>query len=183
MHSVPSLASFGPRICILGPSNSGKSTLARAIARQRGFPLIHLDQLYHLPDTHWQAREEAEFRHLHRTAAAGECWVMDGNYVRTLPERLPRATGLILLDIHPARSFLRYLRRTLLDAQRVGGVVPAGQRERLSWEMTRYLLFTAPAHRPRNRQLYASWTQPKLMLASPAALHACYQQWGLSRAP
>ena len=33
------LESLGPRIAILGPSNSGKSTLAQAIARQRGLPV------------------------------------------------------------------------------------------------------------------------------------------------
>lgn len=30
MHSLPSLQLLDPRICILGPSNSGKSTLAQA---------------------------------------------------------------------------------------------------------------------------------------------------------
>ena len=49
---------LGPRVCIMGPSNSGKSTLAEAIARARGLPAIHLDQLYHLPDTDWQPRPE-----------------------------------------------------------------------------------------------------------------------------
>ncbi len=96
-----SLNELGPRICILGPSNSGKSTLAQAIASKVKRPIIHLDQLYHFPDTQWQAREEAEFRELHLNAISGESWVMDGNYVRTLPERLTRASGLILLDLPP----------------------------------------------------------------------------------
>ncbi|TGQ03272.1 AAA family ATPase, partial [Mesorhizobium sp. M00.F.Ca.ET.217.01.1.1] len=37
------LSDLGDRICILGPSNSGKSTLADAIARKRGLTPIHLD--------------------------------------------------------------------------------------------------------------------------------------------
>lgn len=48
------LDDLGPRICIIGPSNSGKSTLATAIARARGLNAIHLDQLYHRPDTDWE---------------------------------------------------------------------------------------------------------------------------------
>ncbi|MFQ1682408.1 AAA family ATPase, partial [Pantoea dispersa] len=52
---------LGPRICIMGPSNSGKSTLAKAIASKTSFPLIHLDQLHHLPDTKWVPREPKIF--------------------------------------------------------------------------------------------------------------------------
>ncbi|EJL90291.1 AAA family ATPase [Pantoea sp. BIGb0393] len=181
MASSLSLTDLGPRICILGPSNSGKSTLAQAIAAKTALPLIHLDQLFHLPDTHWQPRSEAAFRQLHLDAIAGEQWVMDGNYVRCLPERLARASGLILLDIHPAHSLLRYIRRTLFDAQRIGGVVPAHQREHLTWEMTRYLLVTTPGHRQRNRRMFEQWTLPKLFITSPSQLNTCYQAWGLSR--
>lgn len=47
---------LGDRICILGPSNSGKSTLADAIARKRGLEPIHLDLLHHLPNTDWEPR-------------------------------------------------------------------------------------------------------------------------------
>lgn len=174
------LNELGPRICILGPSNSGKSTLAQAIARKTTRPVIHLDQLYHLPNTHWQARDEAEFRQLHLNAIAGESWVMDGNYVRTLPDRLTRASGIILLDLPPGRSFLRYLRRTLFDAQRIGGVSPVGQREHLTWEMTRYLLFTSRGHRPRNQRMFEEWTLPKLLLSTSTAVNQAYHDWDLS---
>ncbi|WP_409566169.1 AAA family ATPase [Pantoea sp. CTOTU50773] len=173
------LSDFGPRICILGPSNSGKSTLAQAIASKTARPVIHLDQLYHLPNTHWQARAEADFRQLHLDAIAGESWVMDGNYVRTLPDRLTRASGIILLDLPPTQSFFRYLRRTLFDAQRIGGVVPSHQREKLTWEMTRYLLITSRRHRPRNQRMYAEWTLPKLLLSSSADINLAYREWGL----
>lgn len=95
---MTTLDELGPRICILGPSNSGKSTLAEAIAGKRDLPAIHLDQLFHTPHTDWIPRPAQEFVHLHDAAIAQEQWVMDGNYSRTLPQRLARATGLILLD-------------------------------------------------------------------------------------
>ncbi|WP_349306834.1 AAA family ATPase [Pantoea sp. EA-12] len=174
-----SLNELGPRICILGPSNSGKSTLAQAIASKVKRPIIHLDQLYHFPDTQWQAREEAEFRELHLNAISGESWVMDGNYVRTLPDRLTRASGLILLDLPPTQRFVRYLRRTLFDAQRIGGVVPANQREHLTWEMTRYLLLTARSHRLRNQQMFNEWTLPKLLLSSSLEITRACRDWEL----
>jgi len=107
---MQSLDALGERICILGPSNSGKSTLATAIARRRGLPAVHLDQLFHLPRTDWQPRPEAEFLALHDQAIRQPRWVMDGNYTRCLGRRLERATGLVLLDVPMAVSLLRYVR-------------------------------------------------------------------------
>lgn len=65
MNISLSLNDLGSRICIMGPSNSGKSTLAKAIASRTGLPLIHLDQLHHLPDTKWVPREPEDFYRLH----------------------------------------------------------------------------------------------------------------------
>jgi adenylate kinase family enzyme len=93
-----SLDDLGPRICIFGPSNSGKSTLAAVID--------------HMPHTDWQPGPEEEFIALHEEALSGESWVMDGNYTRCLPQRIARATGVILLDTSTATSFRRYLRRS-----------------------------------------------------------------------
>jgi adenylate kinase family enzyme len=59
------LNELGPRICIMGPSNSGKSTLANAIGQASSLVPIHLDQLYHYPQTDWLPRPEAEFVALH----------------------------------------------------------------------------------------------------------------------
>lgn len=74
------LDDLGPRLCILGPSNSGKSTLADAIGRARDLPVVHLDQLYHLPHTDWQPRPTVEFIALHDAAIQAPRWVLDGNY-------------------------------------------------------------------------------------------------------
>lgn len=87
MSIIPSLDELGPRICIMGPSNSGKSTLAEAIASKRLLPLIHLDCLHHLPNTKWVPREPTDFYQLHEQAVCGEKWVIDGNYTKCL-ERL-----------------------------------------------------------------------------------------------
>lgn len=122
------LSDLGDRICVLGPSNSGKSTLAVAIARKRDLRPIHLDQLYHLPNTDWEARPKDEFIALHDAAIAGERWVMDGNYAVGMPQRLQRATGLILLDISTSASLLRYIRRTLFEKERRGALQRARQR-------------------------------------------------------
>ncbi len=41
MNALISLEDLGPRICIMGPSNSGKSTLATAISHHTALPACH----------------------------------------------------------------------------------------------------------------------------------------------
>lgn len=115
----------------MGPSSSGKSTLAEAIGRARDLPVIHLDQLHHEPHTDWQPRPEAEFIALHDKALKGESWVMEGNYSRCLPQRLARATGFILLDASTMVSLGRYLRRCWFQRQRAGGL--EGGQDSVKW--------------------------------------------------
>lgn len=122
-----SLADLGPRVCILGPSNSGKSTLAGAIGRARGLEVVHLDLLFHYPGTDWVARPEGEFLALHDKAITCDRWVMDGNYSKCMPQRFRRATGLILLDVGTATSLLRYGRRTLFEGEKRAGALPGGR--------------------------------------------------------
>jgi adenylate kinase family enzyme len=66
------------RISVVGISGSGKSRLARELAEILAVPHIELDAIFHqadwvpLPDEQFSARVEA--------AAAGDGWVIDGNY-------------------------------------------------------------------------------------------------------
>ncbi|HEY4090141.1 MAG TPA: AAA family ATPase [Luteibacter sp.] len=176
-----SLAELGPRICILGPSNSGKSTLADAIARHQAFTVVHLDQLHHLPHTEWQPRPREAFHALHDEAIRGDCWVIDGNYSSCMPQRLERATGVILLDVSTFTSLQRYVRRTLFDRRRMGGL--EGARERIHRAMLRHIIFATPANRTRYAALFESLALPKARLASARALQRAYATWTLPYPP
>lgn len=173
------LDTLGPRICILGPSNSGKSTLADAIAAKQGLEPIHLDRLYHLPHTDWQPRPAGEFLTLHDAAIAGERWVMDGNYSSCLPQRLARATGLILLDLSTPLSLWRYARRTWFERDRRGAL--DGGRDSVKWSMIRHIAVATPPNRKRYAQLYARCELPKVLCPSARALARRYREWGLAR--
>ncbi|TGQ87967.1 MULTISPECIES: AAA family ATPase [unclassified Mesorhizobium] len=173
------LSDLGDRICILGPSNSGKSTLADAISRKRGLTPIHLDLLFHLPHTDWVQRPRDEFIALHEAAIAGERWVMDGNYSVCMPQRFRRATGLILLDISTSASLLRYFRRTLFERDRRGGL--AGGRDSIKWDMIHHIAVTTPKNRRRYRTMFEQIDLPKLQLSSVRAIKECFREWDLPR--
>ncbi len=173
------LDELGPRLCIMGPSNSGKSTLAEAIGRRRGLRPVHLDQLHHLPHTDWVPRAPDAFAALHDAAILDPQWVMEGNYSRLLPQRLERATGLILLDVPMVISLLRYVRRCWFEPDRRGGL--DGGRDSVKWAMIRHLVTATPDNRRRYRRMFAEIGLPKLWIGSPRALAAFYRANGLTR--
>lgn len=173
------IPSLGPRICIMGPSNSGKSTLAWAISNAYGFPVIHLDQLYHTPHTDWQPRPEDEFLALHDEALKGEQWVLEGNYTRCLPQRLARATGFILLDASTPLSLMRYARRSWFERHRIGAL--DGNQDSVKWSMLRYIAVVTPSNRRRYAALFPTIALPKVRLANPRALARFYLNEHLTR--
>src|SRR3984893_6533420 len=166
-------------ICILGPSNSGKSTLAESIARKRGLEVVHLDLLYHLPNTDWEVRPADEFVTLHDAAITGERWVMDGNYSKCMPQRFLRATGLILLDISTPVSLFRYYRRTIFERERLGAL--KGGRDSIKWGMIYHIAVVTPKNRRRYANMFHDIDLPKVRLTSISAIKQCYQWWGLER--
>ena len=179
VRDAVTLDDLGPRICILGPSNSGKSTLAAAIGRARAIPPVHLDRFHHLPGTDWLPRAPAEFVALHDAAIAGERWVMDGNYTRCLPRRLARATGLVLLDAPTGVSLIRYLRRSWFERARHGAL--DGARDSVKWTMIRHIAGATRRNRVRHAALFDAVTLPKLRLATATEIAAFYRREGLSR--
>ncbi|MGF7173912.1 AAA family ATPase [Azospirillum doebereinerae] len=173
------LSDLGQRICILGPSNSGKSTLAEAIARKRDLQIVHLDQLYHVPNTDWKPRPIDEFVALHDAAIAGDCWVMEGNYSKCMPQRFLRATGLILLDISTPASLLRYFRRTWFECERRGAL--EGGHDSVKWNMIYHISVTTQKNRKRYSIMFDQIDLPKVRLSSINTINKCYEQWGLKR--
>ncbi|MDB5528638.1 MAG: adenylate kinaserelated kinase [Devosia sp.] len=181
MLTLPPLESLGPRICVCGPSNAGKSTLAAALARRMGVDPTYLDLLHHQPHTNWVARPREEFDAAHSAAIARDRWVIEGNYMRLLPERMHRATGILLLGTDRWSAFGRYLRRTLFEHQRHGML--DGAQDSLKWVMIRYILIEQPRKRERDINLLRATGLPMVQLSSMRELQAAYAVWGLERPP
>jgi adenylate kinase family enzyme len=173
------LDDLGTRICIMGPSNSGKSTLATAIGRARGLTPIHLDVLYHRPNTDWKPRPSEEFTALHDEAIRADNWVIDGNYSRLLPQRLARATGIILLDSSTAISLLRYLRRSWFERNRLGSL--EGGKDSVKWAMIRHIAVTTRENRRRYKEMFVRISLPKVRLATTRELARFYRSERLGR--
>ncbi|WP_371500517.1 hypothetical protein OG871_28240 [Kitasatospora sp. NBC_00374] len=98
------------RVAVLGSPGSGKSAFCHALARS-GIPLFHLDDLYWGPG--WQRTPDDEWRRTVTRLAADERWIVDGNHLGTIPERLARAEIAVLLDPPALVCAWRVLRRSL----------------------------------------------------------------------
>lgn len=180
MAEFPALESLGPRIVVCGPSNSGKSTFCAALGRKLDRPFIHLDLLYHLPNTNWVPRPKEEFVRLHDEAIMGDSWVMDGNYFGTITQRLARATGIIMLGSEPWLGAARNVRRTLFEAKNRAGQLEGAQ-DSLKLEFFRFILFEQPKKRQRDVDILRGSGLPMVLLSSMRELNQLYAAWGLSR--
>ena len=98
------------RVVVVGTSCSGKTTLARQLARVLGSPHVELDAIHWMAG--WRERPMDEVRRMAADAAAAERWVMDGNYSAVRDIVWGRATAVVWLN-YPFRVVLwRALTRT-----------------------------------------------------------------------
>ncbi len=106
---------LGRRIAVLGMTASGKSTLAKQLARLIGVPHVELDGIVHGPN--WVDLPDEEFRARTADALSGDGWVVDGNYSAVRDLTIGQAETVIWLDypiIIPLwRVFPRTLRRII----------------------------------------------------------------------
>ena len=88
------------RVLIVGCPGGGKSTFARALRDRTGLSLHYLDRIWHRADGSHLSREEFDRRLAE--LLAGDRWILDGNYLRTLEPRLARCDTVFFLDYPPA---------------------------------------------------------------------------------
>lgn len=100
---------------VIGCPGSGKSTFARRLQAATGLPLIYLDRLNWNADKTWVSPETLDARI--EAALAGDQWIIDGNYARTLEVRLQACDTVFFLD-YPLELCLKSV------AQRIGTVRP-----------------------------------------------------------
>ena len=103
---------LGPRVVVGGISGSGKSTLARELASRIGGARIELDALFHKEGWAESTDEEFVAKLTAALTAAGERWVVDGNYTRVRDITWRDATTFVWLDYPFGLATWRTVKRT-----------------------------------------------------------------------
>lgn len=153
------------RVLVLGCPGAGKSTLARSLGEALSLPVVHLDKLWW--KSGWVNRTEGEFDALLDAVLLGEEWVIDGNYLRTLPRRLERCDAVVLLDYPRRVCLFRALRRILSWRGRTRPDMAADCPERLDGEFVRWIWEFHRTQRPQVLELLDGWTGEKHVFRSP----------------
>ncbi len=84
------------KVLVIGCPGSGKSTFARNLREATGLSLYYLDMIWHKADRTNVTREEFDKRL--GKILSGRQWIIDGNYLRTMPERMEACDTVFMLD-------------------------------------------------------------------------------------
>ncbi len=84
------------KVVIIGCPGSGKSTFARVLQEKTALPLFYLDMLYWNADKTTVSKEL--FRQRLQAILDQPAWIIDGNYLGTMKERLAVCDTVFFLD-------------------------------------------------------------------------------------
>lgn len=139
------------RIVIIGCGGAGKSTLARQLGEKLGLPVVHLDKLFWHPG--WVESTKDEIDEKIRIEMEKPCWIMDGNYNRTLPQRLKCCDTVVYLDFTRTACLLGVLKRILTTYGTVRPDMGEGCPERVDLEFLKWVWNYNRNKRERNYHL------------------------------
>ena len=125
------------RIIIIGCGGAGKSTLARKLGEVLDLPVVHLDKLFWKPN--WVEKSNEEFDALLAQELAKDRWIMDGNFNRTMPERIKRCDTIIYLDFSRFTCLMGVLKRIITTYGKVRPDMGEGCPERIDLDFLKWV--------------------------------------------
>lgn len=125
------------RILIIGCGGAGKSTMARQLGDKLQIPVVHLDKLFWKPGWVESSREEIDAKIMAEMAKPQ--WIMDGNYNRTLAERMRHCDTIIYLDFSRFACLMGVLKRVITTYGTVRPDMGEGCPERFDGEFLQWV--------------------------------------------
>lgn len=125
------------RIIIIGCGGAGKSTLARQLGEKLDIPVVHLDKLFWKPG--WVEASEEEFDSLLAQELEKSKWIMDGNFTRTLPQRMERCDTIIYMDFSRWACLRGVVKRMLSTYGKVRPDMGEGCPEHVDWVFLKWV--------------------------------------------
>ena len=144
------------RVMIIGCGGAGKSTLARALGEKTGLPVVHLDQIWWAPGN-WKHLSREEFDDRLAVEMEKACWIMDGNFNRTLDVRLERADTVLYLDFPRWLCLWGWIGRVIKNWGRAREDMAPGCSEWFDPEMAKWIWNFNKQNRQRYLDKLKNW--------------------------
>ena len=119
------------RICIIGGSGTGKTTLANNLGRELKLPVYHIDGIHHLEN--WKIRDKNERDKIIIEKANQSKWIIDGTYCSTLQQRLEKSDYIIYLDYSTLAQVIGVMKRFFKNHGKEKEEIP-GCKEQMNWK-------------------------------------------------
>ena len=130
------------RVLVIGKSGSGKTTFSKRLSELTSLPLVHLDGVYWYGE--WQHLSREEFDRALQTELHKEEWILDGNFNRTIPERLKYCDTVFFFDVSTALCLWSVTKRVLQNSGKsrsdMGGNCPERLFDKRKFELYRAIL-------------------------------------------
>jgi adenylate kinase family enzyme len=122
---------------VIGSCGAGKSTFSKALAQKTGLPLVHLDKIHWYGN--WQQLSREAFDSALEAELEKPCWIIDGNFNRTIPERIRYCDTVIYLDFSRFACLMGVLKRVVTTYGTVRPDMGEGCPERIDWDFLRWI--------------------------------------------
>ena len=149
------------RISIIGGSGSGKSTLATILSKELNIPAVHLDAINY--KANWVEIDNEEREKIINKKSNEEKWIIDGNYNKTLKERLDKSDLVIWLDYSSFAHLKGILKRLIKYSNKEKPELP-GCKERFNLTFLKYVITYNKKKRPEVLKLLSSVPDEKLLI-------------------
>ena len=125
------------RIIIIGCGGAGKSTLARQLGEKLNIPVVHLDKLFWKPG--WVEETPEEFDRKLAAELEKPRWIMDGNFNRTMPQRVEKCDTIIYLDFNRFTCLMGVIKRVITSYGKSRPDMGEGCPERVDMEFLKWV--------------------------------------------
>ncbi len=167
---------LGNKICIIGCSSSGKSTLANKLSSKLNIPVTHLDFLAHYADSDWQRRPDQELVQAHDEILKNNKWILEGNYSVCMSQRFAKATSIIWIDPNVYGAAYRSIKRSFFPGKNRIGKLPGAQKNNHFW-LINHILSVYPKNRKKYQGLLSHINIPIVRIHSIKELNDACKQW------
>ncbi|MBX9906279.1 AAA family ATPase [Patescibacteria group bacterium] len=126
------------KIVIIGCPGAGKTTLARRLGAQLDIPVHHLDQYF------WKENRisisQEDFLKIQKDLMAEKRWIIDGNFTKSIENRVINSDTVIFLDFSKTIILWRIFKRYIQYFGKVRPDVGGNNKEKIEWKNIKFIL-------------------------------------------